>query len=195
MEIAKKITGEYFLSLDLSMTGKDWPEAVNILQKRINERFIEPADLLIDHESHLPAIEKKYGFTILALDCMLCETIQSFYDGVPDSSGKSKELFSKFLLKRRNFAPFFSTKEEAEEFYYSFRCSLLHQAQTTKNTKIWSVGPLIVHKSGEVTVNRLKFHDAIKEEFNLYLESLLKMDDTSLLNNFKIKMNYIAAGK
>src|SRR4051812_22014258 len=71
MEIAKNITAKHFLTLDLTESENGWKEAISILQRRINERFIEATDKLIGLEDHLSAADKKYGFTILSLDCLL----------------------------------------------------------------------------------------------------------------------------
>jgi len=192
MEIAKNITGEQFLRLDLSSAGKDWSKAILMLRLRITERFIEPTDKLIELESSIPAKGKKYGFAILALDCLLCETIQSFYEGVENSKGHSKQLFVKFLRERQNFKSHFTSDADAEDFYINFRCSLLHQAQTSGSTKVWALGPLIKRLNGETKVNRLVFHQALKDEFELYISLLSESVNSALRSHFIKKMTYIS---
>jgi len=100
MEIAKGISSEFYKSLDLSdYNSLNWNKVINIVYQRLTERFIEPADKLIEFEQDLPLSQRKYGFAILALDCLLTETIQAFYDGIGDSTGKSKYLFISFFEK------------------------------------------------------------------------------------------------
>lgn len=158
MEIAKGIQHTEYTKLDLTdKNSTNWDTAFEYLRLRINERFIEPADKLIELENHLPASEKKYGFAVLAIDCLLCETIQSFYEGVIDSSGKSTRLFTTFLQNRNNFKPFFPDYNQAYAFYKNFRCGILHQAQTSSDTIIWAVGDLITRSGRFVIVNRALF--------------------------------------
>ena len=195
MEIAKRVSAKHFLTLNLVSTGANWDEAISILKQRINERFIEPTDKLIEFEKELPPEDKKYGFTIMALDCLLCETIQSFYEGVKNSKGKSKQIFKRFLQQRQHFKSFFVTEKQAEDFYYDVRCNLLHQAQTSAVTKIWTVGALVNRTAAETTINRLAFHEAIKAEFDIYLSLLADPNNVQLRNNFKNKMIYIATGE
>ncbi|MBX2957561.1 MAG: hypothetical protein KF846_15460 [Cyclobacteriaceae bacterium] len=193
MEIAKGIRNSDYERLNLSgFDSKDWLVAIEFLEKRLSERFIEPIEILIESESGKSASEKKFGFTILAIDCMLAETIQSFYEGVVNSTGKSKEIFKRFLRERESFKNYFTSDKEAEEFYKDFRCGILHQSQTTGETLIWSVGKLINKINGQIIVNRDIFHHAIKNELKIYLEELKKRKDQQLLQNFKIKMDYIS---
>lgn len=193
MEIAKNVRITDYLKLNLSnYTNDDWLIAIDYLEKRLMDRFMEPADELIRLESTVTAIDKKYGFAVLALDCLLLETIQSFYDGITDSTGKSKSLFVKFLLNRNSFKNHFKEEDEAVRFYKDFRCGILHQGQTSKETKVWAVGDLIWRTNGFVIVNRQLFHENIKIELNEYLGILRRKEDESLLDNFKTKMNFIS---
>ena len=130
MEIAKGIKNTYYQNLDLSSSANDdWGKAIKFFEKRINERYVQPIDVLITAEKELKATDKKFGFTIMSIDCLLIETLQSFREGVTDSSGQSKELFVRFLRQSSSFSPHFN-KKQAEEFYKKVRCNLLHQAQT-----------------------------------------------------------------
>jgi len=192
MEIAKGIQHSDYLKLNLNdYSCPDWDTAIEYFKKRINERFIEPIRILIESESDKQAIEKKYGFTILAIDFMLIETIQSFIEGKTETKSKSKKVFKRFLRKRKNFKDYFKTDKEAEDFYHNFRCGILHQSQTFGDTKVWTVGELI-RKSGKYTiVNRELFHKKVESEFENYVMNLEKKSDKNLLKKFKVKMDFI----
>lgn len=193
MEIAKGVQNIDYLKLNLTdYENSDWTLAIGYLEKRLIGRFIEPADKLIQFESDKNAIDKKYGFAVLALDCLLLETIQSFYEGITDSSGKSKFLFVQFLQNRKNFKEYFNAENDAVRFYKDFRCGILHQGQTSGDAKVWSVGDLIWKTNDFVTVNRLLFHEKMKTELEEYINILRTKNDTTLLDNFKIKMDFIA---
>ena len=129
MEIAKGITSDDYNRLNLTdHANADWQTAFDYLDKRLTERYIEPVEVLRNSESDKSASDKKFGFTVLAIDCLLIETIQSFYEGVTNSHGQSQRLFKNFLTQRDNFKAFFPTKNAAGDFYINFRCGILHQA-------------------------------------------------------------------
>jgi hypothetical protein len=193
MEIAKGIQADDYLKLNLSdKTSSNWDTAFEYLRSRLTERFIEPTDKLIELENDLPASDKKYGFAVLAIDCLFSETIQAFYEGIPDSTGHSKRLFKNFLCDRDNFKKYFTDDQQAIDFYKNFRCGILHQAQTSADTKIWAVGDLIMRTGRFVIVNRKLYHDKIKDELDIYLAKLKLKNDVSLMDNFKLKMDFIA---
>ncbi len=72
---------------------------------------------------------RRFGFTILAVDCLVIETLEAFIEGLEDTEGKSRATFCKFLRSRPLFAAEFTTEDLAEQFYYQFRCGILHQAE------------------------------------------------------------------
>jgi len=193
MEIAKGVKAEDYLKLDLKdKTSPDWDIAFEYLRLRLTDRFIEPADRLIELENKLLASEKKYGFAVLAIDCLLSETIQAFYEGITNSTGHSKRLFINFLRERENFKQYFIDDKQAEDLYINFRCGILHQAQTSSDTKIWTIGNLIMKTDRFVIVNRELYHENIKNELDIYITRLKYKDNMLLLDNFKIKMDFIA---
>lgn len=194
MEIAKGILSSDYLKLNLNqnLENNDWDVAIEYFEKRINERFIEPINRLIEFEREIKPSERKYGFVILAIDCLLLETIESFYEGITNSTGKSKQLFKKFLTTKDEFKNHFSNESIAEEFFIKFRCGLLHQAQTSEDTKIWTVGNLISQNEKYLIVNRDLFHKSLLKEFESYLKKLRKKDNLILMNHFKKKMDFIS---
>jgi len=193
MEIAKGVTAKEYLNLDLSKNqSPDWDKAFEYFRLRMTERFVEPADKLIDFEKEIYPSQKKYGFAVLAIDYLLSETIQSFYEGVTDSTGQSRRLFTTFLKERDSFKKFFIDDKQANDFYFNFRCGILHQAQTSADTKVHAVGSLISREGKFVIVNREIYHQKIKEELEIYIAKLKKRDEPSLMTKFKIKMDYIS---
>lgn len=63
---------------------------------------------------HLKPVGRK---SVLAIDCMLVETLGAFIEGLEDTEGKSKKTFCNFLRGRKLFATEFSTADLAEKFY------------------------------------------------------------------------------
>lgn len=193
MYIAPGVTADEFKQLNLEDNqSRDWDKAVEIFKTRIASRYLEPVDLLIEKDNDRSSMDRRYGFTILAIDCLLIETLQSFREGFTDSKGKSKDMFVNFLTQRENFKDYFR-KDNAERFYYDFRCGILHQAEIMGNYLLWSVGSLVGQDAnGNSTLNRTEMHELIKKEVDLYCEELRNNSNLSIRKNFKTKMNFIA---
>lgn len=192
MQIAPGIDAVRWQALQLDdPESTDWIEAVSILRARINERFIDPIDQLIATEAAKPISERRFGFAVLAIDCLLVETLEAFIEGLEDTRSRSGEMFKNYLTRRQGFASFFD-EALAKKFFKHFRCGILHQAEIAGDGKVWTVGPLINVNGDAVTVNRNLFHETLKNEFNSYLSELLDARNKTLRENFRKKMNFIS---
>lgn len=193
MQIAPGVKAAEWQRLRLDdPASPDWGRAVEILRERIQRRFLDAVDYLISAEELKPSTERRFGFVILAIDCLLVETFGAFIEGLEDTDRKSKATFCKFLTTRSEFARDFTNKALAKQFYEEFRCGVLHQAEVGGESKIWSVGPLLQVDSGRITVNRSEFHRRLKADFETYLRELLDPANTSLRKNFRKKMDFIS---
>ena len=194
--IAPGIRRDEWLRLNLDdPKSPDWNRAIEIFNERIRSRYIEPADLLMMKDSKRKPVERRYGFSILAIDCLLIETLQSFRDGLTNTKNKSKKMFERFLTCRESFREHFS-KDEAVRFYYDFRCGILHQAEVMGASLLWSVGSLKGKKSdGTPYINRTKIHECLKDEIERYSEELRDPNNSELRKHFKTKMDFIARKK
>lgn len=193
MQIAPGVDASVWGALKLDdPNGSDWAKAVGILAARIHDRYIEPVDFLIASEENKLPSERRYGFTVLAIDCLLVETLGAFIEGLEDTDGISMKTFRTFLRTRKQFATEFTTDDLANKFYEQFRCGILHQAESGGDSRVWSVGPLLRVDGNTITVNRNKFHDYLKAEFQSYLTELHDSKNSSLRNNFRKKMNFIS---
>lgn len=191
MEIAPRITRKDWLKLNLSSKDNpDWDKAVEIFRSRIQERYLEPVNIIIQKDS---TWKPKYGFSILAIDCLLIETLQAFREGKTDTNRTSKQTFRNFLTMTDSFKNHFDN-EKANKFYEHFRCGILHQSEIKENSlvKTNSNLPLVSWEpdDNKMIINRRKFHDLLVKEFDNYIEQL-KMGDAKLRKNFITKMNYI----
>src|SRR5205809_837140 len=86
----------------------DWQRGITIYDARIRGRFLDPAEQLIQAETPLDRQERRFGFAVLALDCLLVETLQAFILGLTDTDRRSKEMFVSFLSVAPSFAPPFT---------------------------------------------------------------------------------------
>lgn len=192
MYIAPGIHRDEWLKLELDDSESlDWIRAIGIFTVRIKSRYLEPVDLLIEADESRSPPERRYGFTIMAIDSLLIETLQSFREGLTDTKKKSKEMFKKYLTERPGFQDHFNEKQ-ADRIFYDFRCGILHQAEIMGPSLLWSVGLLRGQKAdGTPYINRTKFHEILKEDFELYCDELKNTANSELRKNFRIKMDFI----
>jgi hypothetical protein len=195
LQISPKYTVAFWRGLVLDADNpkqEDWLKAVDVLRDRIHGRFITPAQTLIDVDKNNKP--QTFGFAILALDCLVLETVQGFKDGVLNHLGHSKRLFRDFLS---NWQPFLNCLDagmvattKAEEFYSQGRCALHHSGATERMTVRVS-GPMVKFDNGDITVNRTLFHTELVAEFDRYLEALKDPASIDLRRKFLDKMNPI----
>ena len=168
----------------------DWPKAIKILEARIKGRYLDPGDMLIAAEKEIGPANRRFGFTVLAIDCLLIETFQAFVEGRKHTKYHSKQMFRNFLVTRPSFSKHFS-QQLADRFFDDFRCGILHQAETPRESLVWSIGPLLKLDGTKMTINRTEFHEALKLEFVSYLSDLGDPQNAELRRHFRVKMDHI----
>ena len=158
----------------------------SIFNDRLEGRFLKPIRL-IECDQHISNFS---GFSILALDCLIIETLRQFYDGTDESKNVGNS-FINFLTNSEFFKTCFS-KATAQIFYRHFRNGLLHQAQTKKKSLI-RIGQksMVVKVNDGLIVDRKLFHSGIEDEINQYQHRLHDSENKDLRENFIKKMNYI----
>lgn len=195
MKIAPGVDDVDWKSLDLAKPDNpDWDRGISILEQRLRGRFAEVVDFLIAEDEKQAATDRRFGFAILTIDCLLVETLEAFRQGLTDTRRKSEQLCTSFLSQRPTFKPFFSG-DLATRFYKEFRCGIVHNAQVFGTGLVWSVGPLLKVDGKRITVNRTAFHEAVMQEVAGYLNELRDPTKTDLREKFRTKMDFIAEGK
>ncbi len=195
LQISPKYTVAFWRSLELDTDNPkqgDWLKAVDVLRDRIHGRFITPAQTLIEFDKGNK--QQTFGFAVLALDCLVLETIQGFKEGVPNHTGHSTRLFKEFLGAWEPFIDCLDAGMVAEtkavEFYKQGRCALHHSGATEKMT-VGISGPMIKFGNDNITVNRTLLHTELVAEFDRYLEALSNPQSVGLRIKFLLKMNSI----
>lgn len=171
----------------------NWDLMVSIFRTRLDGRYLQPIRLIEKDKSIGPFA----GFSILALDCLLIETLNQFYQGLDETPNGHEKQFWRFFQDSEHFSEHFS-EETAGVFYRHIRCGLLHQAQTKKMSFI-RVDQLtmIQATNGEVgdgiIVDRVRFHQAVEQEIVSYTKKLKDGHDVhfDLRANFLKKMQFI----
>jgi gamma-glutamylcyclotransferase len=142
-----------------------WREVISAVQRRIEERFLVPVKELarFDDADELPY---RPGFAILALDCLLIDTIQSFREGRVTTGDVSPAHSFKTFLSSPRFSDF--TSNDRGEFFQYVRNGILHNGETRKDWKIRIDTERMLERDPITktrTINRQHFHAAIREEF------------------------------
>ena len=185
MYISPQYTDDDWRKLSFS-TEDEWQKAIDIFKDRVHGRFLEPISRI---EEYIYA-----GFAVLALDCLLIETLQQFRKGIRSTSPGEGETFFALFLTETSFGSYF-TKKMAEKFYQQIRCGILHQAEVKENSKVLirKDTPLIKYTGDRkgLVINRKLFHQQLVREFEDYVARLREPSNQELREGFRKKMNYI----
>jgi len=161
LRISPQYTSVDWRGLDINAQDH-WPKAANIVRDRLEGRFLRFAtDCLKSNHS---------GFVVLAIDCLLAETIQQFKDGVTHGRGRSEEMVTRFLEGAR-FQPDFDDQAR-RAFYRDIRCGLLHQAEAKKMWLIRRAQQALLQKVEDgqgYIVDVKRFHDGMQGSLDDYL--------------------------
>lgn len=171
----------------------DWEKMVKIFKDRIEGRFLKPIRLIAKDRD----IGEFSGFSILALDCLIIETLNQFYQGIDETKRPHKNAFWNFFNNSEFFKDDFN-EDKAFTFYEHVRCGILHQAQT-KRKSVVRIDQKAMIQSVEndisigLIVDRAKFHEALEKEISSYMVKLKNdgVENSNLRGNFIKKMNLV----
>lgn len=154
-------------------------QIAEFINERFYERYINPIKSLNPNEKH--------GFSIMAVSCLMIESLESFKLGYIDTKKKSKETFIKFLSTEPEFRDFIGYEES---FYLNVRCGILHQSETTNGWKIRRKGQLFDSKT--MTINATSFLNKLEKTLNKYTFDLKIKDwNSKIWGNLIKKLNSI----
>lgn len=169
-ELASNFTVEQYHRLrqdlaDPQANDDAWRELISAVQQRIEERFLTPVKELarFDNENELPY---RPGFAILAIDCLLIDTIQSLREGRVTTGEVSPAHSFKTFLSSPRFANF--AKRDRSDFFTYVRNAILHNGETRKDWKVRIDSRRMLEHDPSTqtrTINRQLFHAAIEAEF------------------------------
>jgi hypothetical protein len=157
---------------------KNKTEIINFIRSRFTERYITP--LRCDKEL-------KHGFCTMAICCLMIETLESFWQGLDNSSGRTERVFKSFFDRSNNLIAFSGYEKD---FYENVRCGILHQAETKNGWLIYRKGSLFDPETK--TINATKFHNQMEKCLDEYCLTLEYKDlDDEIWKNFRKKMDAI----
>ena len=169
-----------------------WSKKPELIRRRLFERYIDPVKAL---DFHKDTKTLKNGFYMMAVSCLLIETLASFWRGWGTTEphkdangrkvlGKSGEAFRVFFQEQARFSGFQGT-----DFYKSVRCGILHQGETKNGWVINRSGPLF---DGTDEINATAFHNQMGAAVRDYEDALTNPPTGSPLRpNFDKKMKAV----
>ena len=168
--------------------NNDKNSIIQLVKHRYDERFINP---FRDNS-------QKHGFAMMAVCCLMVESLISMKRGINETSDArneqghkiySGELFEEFFSESSYFCGFSGL---GRDFYKHIRCGILHQAETTGGWRIRRKGELV--DKNEKIINATKFMNALESELNAYLHKLEIEDFMDLVwVNLLKKIDFIAS--
>ena len=144
--------------------------------ERFNERYFRPIE---DSPS-------KHGFAMIAVACLVIETLESFYQGRADTRNASTQMFRDFFARDTDLKDFAGGNDW---FYKDIRCGILHQSESRGGWRVLRRGPLldIPCKAINATAVLRALHRAV-EQYAAQLQS-----DEILWKNFQKKMGAVCS--
>lgn len=152
------------------MTKKDKESKENLV-KLIHHRFYNR------YVKHIKDINS--GFLIMAVSCLMIETLESFIQGKKNTKGKGigLKMFEDFFDREQEL--FLGFTQISADFYSNIRCGILHQAETTNAWRIRRDGALL-DKTNK-SINAKKFIKSLEKSLENYVEELNTNDFNSLI--------------
>ncbi len=124
---------------------------------------------------------------MMAIACLMIESIESFYRGWKDSNGKSKKAFRHFFARHDGFDDF---RSYSLPFYINVRCGIHHQAETTGGWKITRRKGAPLFDEGSKTINANLFLERLREVLDTFCEGLKTAEwNSTEWNKVRMKMD------
>lgn len=162
--------------------AEHWDKAIDIVRDRIEGRWLKCVDEIVTFRFS--------GFAVLALDCIVLESIWGFKNGKAVPKRQEREVYREMLSGRR----FGWSDTQSDNFREFVRNGLMHDAETRKR---WIVEATIPrdciaeqNAAGDYVINRSKFHKAVRDTFEDWLR-MLHSGDRRLQKNMRTRMDEI----
>lgn len=186
----------------------DFDAVVDAFQQRINNWYIDAATALADATGH-------HAFSIMAIDCLLIDTLSQFATGQLSSTANTFKSFISDHLANFNASLANPIQHDdhnrqatlttvADVIYHGFRCGILHQAHIPLYGAV-DPGGAHFNDAGSGTtkyaadgsdcptlvVNPLRLLEDLKAYFSQYISDLKNTDPQfdALRVNFKTKFS------
>jgi hypothetical protein len=123
--------------LDPDRYDRQWRRVIGRIRLRLRERFIDPADALIGRDKRFRRVAQGPGFAVLAIDCILIETLFGYERGAHTAVGGTGPAFTAFLTHTPGFVKDFGVGDRAAAFGPAVRNGVLHDGETRQGWTVW----------------------------------------------------------
>ncbi|MGO4155989.1 hypothetical protein [Cupriavidus sp. YAF13] len=172
-KLSATVTVERYQRLEQS---NDRRASAEFVRQRFDERYFLPI------ESMPP--QNKHGFMIMAIGCLVIETLESFYQGRADTKRHSLAMFRDFFARNTALNVFGG---ENDWFYRDIRCGILHQSEARNGWRILRRGQLLDRSTK--SINATKFIRELHTAVDAYAAQL--QEDEEIWLKFKKKMKAV----
>ncbi len=123
------------------------------LVERFDERYFQPVE----------NSTSKHGFTVLAIACLVIESLEAFYQGRPDTRNVSTQMFRDFFANHDT--PLKVLAGGNDWFYKDIRCGILHQSESRGGWRILRRGPILDAQAKAINAAAIlrALRDAVRE--------------------------------
>jgi hypothetical protein len=204
-----------FLYYSYAENTEDWKIVISLFEERINNKFIDPLNLLINCGN-----DEGSGFSVVAIECLLIELFAAFRKGAiynnryceendpPYQFKDCQDLYTNFLTTVAPFNSQFSNLKQGQikrednlfsalEFYTDVRCGLLHEGKTKKNWTInkkpgsEKIGDFLGKDGNKLKIYRTIFLRRLENYLTAYILELKGTGEQNenLRRNFARKMD------
>jgi hypothetical protein len=210
-EVQEAARANRYFSKEVRYSQIDWSSLQSIIRayrQRIYDWYLDPAREL--------AKNVHFAFSVMALNCLLIDTLSQFVSGTDSSTAKAFKQFIRERLPDRyssrleipiahNDGKKATLVDIADVIYHGFRCGILHQAHITpyggvdpgtdEAVRSGLFGLLRYKATGaecpSVILNPLILLNDLQEAFDVYLEELndRRGNNDRLRENFKAKFS------
>jgi hypothetical protein len=154
-------------------------EIANFIVERFQERYLDPAR----------TARTKSGFALMAINCLMIESLVSFRRGWRNTRNLSEAAFCFFFDRENTFSEF---RGHAHEFYVNVRCGILHQAETTGGWLIHLKEEDFLFDPEHNIVNAKEFTERMADCLTAYRNELkIATWNNEIWVNLRKKMNAI----
>lgn len=179
-------------ALRSDLYDEKWRRVIDAFYRRFDERFLGPAQAILDRDEG--KIAEGSGFAVLALDCLLLESLYGYRMGRHTNVGATSSAFERILLEEP-FRKEFESKGRAAAFARAVRNGILHDGETRDG---WIVAqalrdglPMLEERDRMTVIYREVFHEGVKAYLTAYFASLKEEGSlaTALRENFRCRVN------
>ncbi|MBK1810780.1 hypothetical protein JHL18_09035 [Clostridium sp. YIM B02505] len=189
--ISPRYKKEDFINLNLTMTSnqEDWIKAIDIFEDRIRGRYLNIIDRIIGDGFLM--ID---GFAVMALNCLLIETLLQFKNGWDETRKSNSYEYSRFLMEE--FPHIFTSNNLARKFYGDIRCGILHSAQTKNGSQLtinkgYVAEFIYTNMRTSISVDVVGVSMVIKDYFLRYVEKIKQSNNGYERHCFLEKMKFL----